>query len=266
MTTYTISELHYYPVKSLGGIQASTVRVRRIGFEYDRRWMLVDEKGTFLTQREHPSLATFTVGIEGKELLITAREGSSISVPLEAESHTLVPVTVWNSRLDAFTCGAEADGFFSDALGQNVRLIRIPEAAVRTVDPQYGQRGDHVSFADAYPVLVACTASLDDLNRRAGEHVPMNRFRPNIVITTATPFEEDDWKGITSSTISIRLVKPSDRCVITTTDQATGERYAEPLKTLATFRKRGNAVYFGVNGIPDVEGTLTVGSAVRPST
>ncbi len=259
MSPLTIAELNLYPIKSFRAVPLHTALVKRMGFAYDRRWMLVDDRGRFLTQREHPTLATFGVGLGGDELQITAPDGSHLSIPLEAPRSPTLPVTIWNSHVKALTYAPEVDRFFSDVLATNVRLVRIPEAAVRDVDPRYGKTGDHVSFADGYPVLLTCTASLDDLNARLARPVPMNRFRPNIVVTSSISFEEEDWTAVDAPQARFRVVKPCGRCVITTTDQTTGERHAEPLRTLASYRTQGNSVNFGLNCIPEAEGSLTVG-------
>ena len=262
MAHHSITALFYYPIKSLQGIPAPSVTVRRMGIVLDRRWMLVDEDGSFLTQRQHPRLATFSVVHTHDTLLVRTTSGDELQIDIRAEGGAMIPVTIWDSRLDACTVSAECDRFFSDALGLHARLVRIPEAAVRDVDPRYGAKGDHVSFADGYPVLLTCTASLDDLNKRLAEPLPMERFRPNVVVETDVPFEEDGWTALSANGTSFRLVKRCDRCVITTTDQKTGIRSAEPLQTLSTFRKDGNGVFFGMNCIPDAEGVLRIGDHV----
>ena len=254
--------MYIYPVKSLRGFSVPEAKVCRMGFQLDRRWMLVDEHGDFLTQRKHPAMATLSV--ENGDGFLTVRDpgGNTCIVPVDTGSAQFTPVTVWNSRLDALTFDASIDRFFSEILGLRCRMVRIPEAAVRAVSLTYGAPGDHVSFADAYPVLLTGTGSLADLNSRLASPVGMDRFRPNIVVSTEIPFEEDSWKLIRVGDVQLRVVKPCDRCAIVTTDQLTGVRSDEPLRTLATFRKRGNGVDFGMNLIPDTEGKISVGDPV----
>jgi uncharacterized protein YcbX len=265
MAQRTISELWQYPIKSLQGIPLDTIRVSRMGFNLDRRWMIVDDEGTFLSQRQDPTMATLAVDIAHDALHVRSPDNETISIPLEAEERELIPVTIWDSRVDAFTHDPAINAYFSDMLHRTCQLVRIPEAAIRQVDRHYSRKGDHVGFADGFPVLVTCSASLDDLNGKLQTPVPMNRFRPNIVVKTDIPFEEDDWTLIAAGGLPIRIVKPCDRCVIITTDQSTGVRSEEPTRTLATYRARGNGVFFGMNGIPDTEGTLRIGDAVDPS-
>jgi len=259
MAPFPVTALHIYPVKSMRGISLASVDIRPMGFVHDRRWMLVDQNGKFLSQRDYPALATFTPALSAEELSLTGPDGSTIGIPLAEVRSPGIPVTSWKNSLIAGTVAPEIDAFLSDGLNASVRLVRIPESAVRPVDQAYGNPTDHVSFADGYPVLVTCSASLEDLNTRLREPVPMNRFRPNVVLQTGVAFEEDTWTSLEGPGTRFRLVKPCDRCVIITTDQTTGRRADEPLKTLASYRHRGHGAFFGMNCIPDSDGTLSVG-------
>jgi uncharacterized protein YcbX len=168
-------------------------------------------------------------------------------------------VVVWKSTCAAISGGREAAEWASDYLGAPHDLVYMPDTTERAVNPDYGRAGDITSFADGYPILIAAQSSLDDLNARLESPLPMNRFRPNVVVGGTPAWEEDDWKAITIGAIPLRVVKPCDRCVVTTVDQASAERGVEPLRTLATFRAREGKVYFGMNMIPDELGTMRVG-------
>ena len=172
---------------------------------------------------------------------------------------------IWDDTCDALSLGDDASAFFGALLGMKCTLVYMPESSRRQVDLAYAAPGDLASFADAYPLLLTSTSSLADLNARvatAGTPVPMDRFRPNIVIDDAPPFAEDTWQRVTLGTLAARVVKPCERCAVTTVDQESGAKGVEPLKTLATFRKKNNLVLFGQNLIPDGDGELRIGDAV----
>jgi uncharacterized protein YcbX len=251
-----------YPVKSLGGVEVGEWEVEARGFRHDRRWMLVDEEGVFLSQRRLPRMALVSVRIEEDGLLLLEAPGMpALRVPFEAGAGEL-DVVVWGDEVRAVAVGPEADGWFEGFLGLRCRMVRMPDDAVRRVDPAYALAGDKTSFADGFPFLLLSQASLDDLNGRMGEPLPVDRFRPSIVVEGCGAYAEDGWGRISLGGIPFRVVKPCSRCVITTTDQRTGERGKEPLKTLATYRKREGAVHFGQNLIPDATGTLKVSDAL----
>ena len=259
-----LSEINIYPVKSLAGIALESAVVEDRGLRYDRRWMLVDEKRQFITQREVPRMALVKIEV-GDDGLRASMNGDIITVPqLTEETKT---VKVWSSSVIGAFYPKEVDEWFSSALGVNCRLVAMPETTKRKVNPFYAVRKfqDTVSFADGYPFLLIGQASLDDLNARLAHPVPMNRFRPNFVVAGSEPFEEDTWKRIRIGSTEFHLVKPCARCVITTVDQATGEKNGkEPLKTLSTFRNRNGNVLFGQNLIAEsVGGILRVGDKVE---
>jgi uncharacterized protein YcbX len=168
-------------------------------------------------------------------------------------------VAIWKDQCVAVAAGAEADAWFTALLGTPCRLVTMPSSTVRQVDLGYAEPGDPVGFADGFPFLLISQGSLDELNRRLEHPVPMDRFRPNIVVDGCEPHAEDGWSRVTIGEISFRVVKPCARCVITTTDQQTGERGREPLRTLATYRRVGNKVLFGQNLIHDGVGAVRVG-------
>jgi hypothetical protein len=229
-----------------------------MGFAWDRRWMLVDTAGTFLSQRRAPRMATIDVVIGMDALRISGPGMEDLEVPLEPSEGETIPVVVWDDRLNAFPVGRDADAWFSEVLRMPCRLVRQPEAHVRPVDPRDGTADDAVSLADGFPVLITSTSSLVELNSRLQDPVPMNRFRPNIVVRGATPYAEDTWRSIAGPDLTLRVAKPCARCQIVTKDQRTGVGGEEPLRTLATYRQKDHKTLFGQNAIPDGPGSIRV--------
>lgn len=232
------------------------------GIAADRHWMIVDAAGHFLTQREFPRLALIAPRLSNGELEMTAPGMTPLAVGIASDGPR-VDVTVWDDRCVAIDHGPLAAAWLSDFLGVSCRLVRMADDVVRTVDPNYARSTDQVGFADGFSFLLASRASLDELNRRLSAPLPMNRFRPNIVIDGVEPFEEDGWKRIVIGGIGFCVAKPCARCAITTVDQRTGERSREPLRTLATFRNvPGRGVMFGQNLVHDRTGVIRVGAVV----
>ena len=266
--TVSLSAIHIYPVKGLGGISLSQSLVRPRGLENDRRFLVVDAKHEFLTQREYPKMATVWVEIENNEVVFSAPDMESISfsaTPTESPAHV---VKVWSSESAAHPVTPEADRWLSDYLGAKMHLLYMPDSAARPVNREFAKNGEIVSFADGYPFLIASEASLSDLNARivsnGGQALPMNRFRPNLVVTGCEAYAEDRLGEITIGEAVFRAVKPCVRCQVTTTDQAEGVvRGPEPLQTLATYRDSPNGVMFGMNLIPVKLGTIRIGDAVK---
>lgn len=259
----TLSGLYIYPVKSCKGISLKEVTVEAKGPRWDRRWMLVDNQGRFITQRKYHSLALVSVQVNGQDLLITFPNGASHKIAISSQGKE-VEVEVWKDKCKAINLSHEIDRAFSEFLGVECRLVFIPDDAVRPVDPKYAtQTTDQVSFADGFPFLIISEASLAELNSRLETAVPMNRFRPNLVISGCEPFEEDTWKRIQIGGLQFEIVKPCARCVVTTVEQSTGIKGLEPLQTLATYRKREKGIMFGQNAIHLSEGLLKLGDKVE---
>lgn len=235
----TISRLFVYPVKSLGGIEVRAAEVGARGLLHDRRWMLVDEKGVFLSQRRLPRMARIQVRIQAGRLVARAPGMPALELPLRPRHGGSVRVSVWGDEVRAVSCGGEADRWFGESLGTMCRLVYMPDEAERAVDSDHGRAGDRVGFADGFPILLLSEASLEDLNGRLERPVPVDRFRPNIVVEGCAPYEEDGWRAVRVGGVSLRVVKPCARCVITTVDQESGVRGKEPLRTLAAYRKVG---------------------------
>jgi len=260
-----IASLHVYPLKSGAGIAVSRFELDRFGPENDRRWMVVDDDGALVTQREVPALRTIASVPYPDRLGLRAPGRPDLDVPRDDWAPRRM-VRVWNDQVEAVDAGSPAAQWLSEVLGQSVRLSYLPSWAVRPTDPAHDPIGANVSFADGYPILIVGQASLDSLNDRLATPLPMNRFRPNVVVTGTTPFEEDGWRRFWSNGIAFDAVKPCARCVMTTTNQETGERAPEPLRTLATFRKQGGGVMFGMNVVHRGPGTLAVGDGLTIET
>ena len=260
--TLTLSGITVYPIKSARGIPLEEWEVDRFGLRYDRRWMVVDQSGEFLSQRNHPRLALVATGILDGSLLLEAPGMAPLEIPLDPRPTVHTSVRVWRDRCGATWMGERPARWFSDFLGLPCNLVHMADDTVRPADRAYAPEGTRVSFADAYPFLVTSEASLADLNRRLAEPLPMNRFRPNLVIAGSEPYAEDGWDRLEINAVRLRVVKPCDRCVITTTDQATAERGKEPLRTLGQYRKIGGQVMFGQNAVHETLGLLRVGDSV----
>jgi len=264
-----LSEIYIYPVKSLGGIRLQTANITTRGLENDRRFMLVDENGRFLSQREHPQLAIFKTEIEAESLKITNKKnGSTLKISLQYSlNHEITQslnVQIWDDETSAIEISSEATNWFTEALGIPARLVYMPEESHRKTDAQYSLTGEEItSFSDGYPILIIGQSSLNDLNNRLENPVNINRFRPNFVFTDGEPFEEDAWHEFTVGNVRFFGVKPCARCIMTTIDQETGEKKGkEPLLTLNKYRKAGNKILFGQNVLISQLGTVSVGDDV----
>ena len=261
-----LSELNIYPVKSLRGITLESALVEERGLQFDRRWLLVDGDGRFITQREVPRMATVKIDV-GPGGMRAIRNGSSINVPLDPATGDRAYVQIWNNEVEAEYYPQEIHRWFTDAIGSECRLVSMPETTRRVVDPNYAVRvlQDTVSFADAYPFLLIGEGSLADLNSRLDRPVPMNRFRPNFVVSGSDAFEEDTWKRVRIGPTEFHVVKPCARCIVTTVDQTAGESTGkEPLATLSSYRNRDGKVLFGQNLIAEkAGGTVRVGDEIE---
>jgi uncharacterized protein len=267
-TPVQLASIHVYPLKGGRGVDLPSSLVEPWGLAGDRRWLLVDEEFRFMSQREHAGMARLVVTIEpGAGIAVSSAGHAPLRVALPGPSAEMLKVTVWRSTVLAAAAGPEADAWFSAYLGQPVQLVYLDDPTRRAVDPEFGAEGDVVSFADGYPLLLTNTGSLDQLGEwlsAVGDQpVPMNRFRPNVVVTGFEPWAEDRWQRVRIGSVSFRVAKPCGRCVVTTTDQVTGERGGQPLKMLAARRRFGKSLVFGQNIIPDSPGLIRVGDSVE---
>ncbi|HEX7049812.1 MAG TPA: MOSC N-terminal beta barrel domain-containing protein [Longimicrobiales bacterium] len=260
-----LSGIRIYPVKSAAGIEVSRWEVDRFGLRYDRRWMVVDRAGDCMTQREHPRMALIGVALADGVLELRAPGAAPLRLPTAPpRAAGSLDVRIWHDRVRATPVSDEADRWLSEVLGTPCRLVFRPDGAERCTRPPPAGAGVPIAFPDAYPFLLLSEESLDGLNARLAEPLPMNRFRPNLIVRgAAAAHAEDTWKRVRVGSIPMDVVKPCARCVITTTDQATGERGVEPLRTLATYRRKGSGVLFGQNLIHRDTGTLRVGDPIE---
>ncbi len=266
MYNLILSEIWIYPIKSLGGISLDSAKVEKRGLQYDRRWMLVDENGQFLTQRKFSKMALLQVELldNGLKVYYKKDKNISIEIPFNAEALEHLQVQVWDDECAAFTISESINQWFSDILEKKCRLVYMPNNTNREIDIRYKKsKTDVVSFADGYPILVIGQAALNHLNGKLDNPIPMNRFRPNLVFTGGLPNEEDNWKSFSIGKAQFHGVKPCARCNVTTINQKTGEAGKEPLKTLATYRKVGKKILFGQNIIPmNTENIIEIGNEI----
>ncbi len=254
-----VSALTCYPVKSCRGIALESAEVTERGLRHDREWMVVDAEGRFLSQRTRPELARVRVALASEGLLLSAPGLEELTVPLACPDKSDRTVTIWRDTVVAESAGKDASRWFSRLLGAPCELVRMPADSRRRPDPGRSRPDDRVGFADAFPFLLLAEASLAELNRRLERPVPMDRFRPNIVVAGCAPHAEDSWTTLRIGPVLFRVAKPCARCVITTTDQETGTRGPEPLRTLATYRTVDGRVLFGQNLLHEGRGTIRVG-------
>lgn len=265
----SISALSVYPVKSCRGIPLTEATVGRMGIQYDRQWMIVDEHGMFVAQRSDgvgiavPSLCLVCTTIADGVLRLTAPEMPPMALPLTGVDGPEVSVRVWNTQTIGIDQGNDAADWVNTFIARErpgkYRLVRMPDAAQRS--PKRGEGS--LAYGDAYSFLIVSSASLADLNSRLATPLPMNRFRPNIVLDGCTPYQEDHLDALTVSGIRFYGTTLCLRCAITTTDQMTGERSKEPLRTLATYRRTHEGVVFARNYNHSGTGTLRVGDPVQ---
>lgn len=297
-----LKEISIYPIKSLRGNAVTEALVEKRGLRHDRRWMITDREGMFLTQREFPRMALIAVDVGEEQVVLTAPGMDELTIPQRPVDGPRRQVTVWNSTVEAAEYPDDVNQWLSEAIGGECVLFGMPAEAERHVNPLFDRGDDLVSFADGYPLLLIGEGSLAELNRRiaastqqdlpprpsatspkqGGEHfgpLPMKRFRPNLVVAGSEPFEEDRWSRIRVGEAVFRVVRPCARCAITTVDPDRGEFDGkEPLKTLATFRMakdvfpdkleelalQPNYVLFGENLIPENPGvTIRTGDVVE---
>jgi uncharacterized protein len=248
----TIQELNIYPLKSGRGIPCRRVEVAPMGLRWDRHWMLVNAQGKFLSQRTHPVLARIDTEIGEAAFTVRFDGEAPLVLPL-APGGEPAPVQVWNDACEGLDQGEPANRWASRILGEPVRLVRMPANPTRMANARYaGPHAAPVSFADGYPILVCNRASLEELNRRMPEPIGMERFRPNLVLDGLPAFAEDGIAAVHIGGVTLNLVKPCTRCVITATDQRTGERSTNPLPVLKEFRNSHEllGVMFGENAVP----------------
>lgn len=255
-----LQDIYIYPIKSLGGIRLNSAKVEERGFQYDRRWMLLNEKGRFLTQRQIPEMALLQPRIleNGLEIIHKGKELAPLLIPFDQTNDQRLTVSVWGDECEAVFVSKEVDLWFSNALGRKCHLVYMPDVSKRLVDTDFAPNGEIVSFADGYPFLVIGQASLDLLNQKLEAPIDMLRFRPNLVFSGGTPHIEDDWKKIQIGDIKFMGVKPCARCAVPNINPQTAEKENEPTQTLKKYRQNGTKILFGQNLLIDYQGSMTL--------
>lgn len=242
-----ISELYIYPVKSLAGIKLASSELSPVGLQYDRRWMIVDVDGKFLSQRELPKMATIKTSIINKKLVLS-HNNRSINIAEVQKQSEKITVTVWNDTLEAIKIDGHANLWLSQILGQECQLVYMDQQAERQIDKDFAEDNQYVSFADGFPILVISQASLDELNSKLDNNVNINRFRANIIVSGSNAHAEDYWQDLTINQTEFKAVKKCSRCIIPSINQSTGERdNAKMLSILNRYRKEDNKIKFGQN-------------------
>ncbi|WP_069173996.1 MOSC domain-containing protein [Streptomyces griseus] len=271
MISPVVRDVCVHPVKALAACAVDEAAVEPWGLGGDRRWMLIDRDGTAVTQRQEPRLALLSARpLPGGGVTLSAPGSASLVVDVPDPVRTVV-TELFRSKVEVVEAAEAAHAWFGARLGAEVRLVHLDAPARRRpIDPAFARPGETVSLADGFPLLLTTRASLDALNELVaqGDHpaegpLPMNRFRPNVVVDGTAPWAEDTWRRIAIGEVVFRVVKPCGRCVVTTTDQRTAERGREPLRTLARHRRSGQGPLFGQNLVPDTTGVIRVGDAVR---
>lgn len=258
-----VTRLRIHPVKGARGCDVDAVDFDVLGPSFDRRWMVVTPDGGFVSQRDTPALATVEARVADGHLTLAAPGIETIALPVSPGGDP-IRVSVWNSVVDVRAVAPVADEWLSSVLGGAHRLVFMRADDVRHTDPAYA-KGHRVSFADGYPALLVTEGSVDEVSRRVGRAIPVERFRPNIVVTGERPHAEDFWRSFTIGPLGFRGVKLCARCKVTVTDQESGVRDPdqEPLRTLARYRRIESMVYFGLNVVHGGTGRISVGDPVE---
>ena len=257
-----IHSLHIYPIKSCQGISLQTVELTATGFKYDRHWMLVDKQGKFISQRTHPQLATIKTFLT-TDCLTVESHTSMLQIPLETSDNRQMQVTIWNDKCSAAIVSSECSDWFSQFLDTECELVFLPKSEKRQVDPEYSTKNQIVGFSDGFPLLVLSRASIDLLNTKLSQKADIDRFRANIILKGCPAHAEDNCSELSVNDITILLPKPCSRCIIPSIHQQNAEKYPEVLKALAGYRKTGNHIYFGQNGVHLSEGIISIGEEIE---
>lgn len=257
---YVVKELYIYPIKSLAGIAVQTAKAEEMGFENDRRWMLIDENNEFITQREHPKLSQFYPQIKDDKIEIL-HQNTTHEFFIDENLDEPIFSKVWDDESKVVEVNKATSSWFSEAIGFPCKLVKIINKGDRKHSSSRINQTLNVSLADGYPYLLTGSASLDNLNEKLKEKITIQRFRPNIVISSTVAHEEDFFDTFQIGEVKFKNVKPSGRCIMINNNPETAKVSKEPLKTLSTYRTSNNLVYFGTNIFCLNEGTIAVGDA-----
>ena len=261
MNKYVVKELYIYPIKSLAGISMKTAKAEEMGFENDRRWMLIDEENQFITQRKYPNLSQFYPEIKGDKIAIFHQDSihefsinETLTEPLFSK--------VWDDETKVFEVSKATSKWFSGALGFECKLVKIVNNGDRKHSSSKLNTTLNVSLADGYPYLLIGSESLNYLNDKLEEKITIQRFRPNIVIHSLIGHEEDSFDNFQIGNVKFKNAKPCGRCIMINNDPKNGVVKKEPLKTLSTYRKVNNSILFGTNIMCLNEGEIKVGDSL----
>jgi MOSC domain-containing protein len=263
MSSIVVSELNLYPLKSAAGFSVDRMVLQTRGPEHDRRWMLINKQGEFITQRQYSRMCLIHTSVENNAQLTLSANGMQPLVITPAEVAKTLTVQVWEDRVQANDCGDEAANWVSEFLGERCRMVFMPETTQRPVDPNYARNNEIVSFSDGFPLLLISQESLDEFNTHLSSSITMKRFRPNIVVQGGGAFAEDDWQVIRIGNIEFSLAKPCSRCVIPSIDPDSAEKQPEVVRALAKHRRRDGKVYFGQNLLHNRHGSIVLGDWVQ---
>ena len=258
-----VKGLYIYPVKSCHGIRLSVSILDRQGLQHDRRWMIVDREGVFVTQRKFPRMAVIRASLAGDHLSLSFPDGQTVVLPSGGHAKPNIKVRVWRDWCLAVSPCKKANKILSKWLSHDVRIVQMVPDFERFVDSAYTNAPAVTSFTDGFPLVVVSTASLQDLNTRLASPLHISRFRPNLVVEGCLPFDEDTWAQIQIGQVSIDIVKPCTRCTVTTINPDTGTDGPEPLRTLAQYRQFGGQILFGQNAIHRRAGTIRAGTQIK---
>lgn len=261
---YKLTEINIYPVKSLSGYSVKSAVVTDRGLQYDRRWMLVDESGKFLTQRSLHKMSLLKAEIKGEEVELWNKiNNEKISFSIDQKTDKIINAIIWDDFVTTDQVSELVDQWLCDNLNTKCSLVYMPDSSRRMVDKKYSLNNDITSLSDAYPFLIIGEQSLNDLNSRLTQKISMDRFRTNFVFSGGISFDEDKWRKIQIGQIMFYPVKPCSRCAVPTIDPSTGERGNEPLTTLSLFRKVDNKIYFGQNMLHSGVGEIEINTEIK---
>jgi uncharacterized protein YcbX len=261
MNTYVVKELHIYPIKSLAGIRVESVNAEEMGFENDRRWMLIDDQNQFITQRKYPQLSQFYPEIVADKIIILHQDKKHDFFVNETLEEPIFS-KVWDDETKVFEVNKATSKWFSEALGFGCKLVKIANKGDRKHHSSKLDRTLNVSLSDGYPYLLIGSESLNFLNDKLEEKITMARFRPNIVIDSSIAHEEDSFGNFQIGTVKFKNAKPCGRCIMVNNNPMNGIVKKEPLKTLSTYRKVDNSILFGTNILCLNEGQISIGDAL----
>ncbi|WP_289058004.1 MOSC N-terminal beta barrel domain-containing protein [uncultured Flavobacterium sp.] len=258
---YSVKEIYIYPIKSLAGISLKCANAEEMGFENDRRWMLINTENVHITQREYPIMSQFYPEIFGDKIQITF-EGETHDFSINEHLDNAIESQVWDDKSEVFEVNKNSSKWFSDKLGFECKLVKINNIGDRKHESSRTNETYNVSLADGYPYLLIGTESLDFLNEKLEEKITIKRFRPNIVVSTKNAHEEDDFKDFKIGEVQFKNIKPCGRCIMVNNDPQKGIVKKEPLKTLSKYRNVDNSVLFGTNLVSLNSGIISVGDEV----